>query len=124
MQFEIMGYKKYVEIEDYRPSAFEGNKIADFSYVIQPEGMKILGCRYLNGANGQWWAPPQKEITKGDKKDYMPLVSFKDKAYGEALKFAVLSALQNHKPEVKNEKNSHPRKNGTPEVSSDTSIVW
>lgn len=124
MQFEIVGYKKYVEIEDFRPSAFEGNKIADFSFVVHPEGQKILGCRYLNGSNGQWWAPPQKEITKGEKKEYLPLVSYKDKAYGEALKLAVLGALQNHKPQVKNEKNSNPRSNGAAAVPGDTSIIW
>lgn len=124
MQFELVGYKKYVEIEDYRASQFEGSRMGTFSYVLYPEGEKILDCSVVKGAQGVFWSGPRKEIMKGEKKEYIPYISYKDKAYQEALKIAVLAAIQNHIKGVPNGQNSNPRPNGPPAVQGESSFVW
>lgn len=125
MKFEIMGFKKHVEIEDYRASAFEGSKIANFSVVIYPEGEKIIDCKYLQGKDGPWWCFPAKNLSlKDGKQDYIPYVSYKDKAYLEQLKIAVLSALQNHSKEPDNAKKSNPQAPGPNAIQSEPSLLW
>lgn len=121
MQYEIVGFKKYIEIENWRSIGQKGN--ANFALVIYPEGEKILDCSYINHEKGTFWTMPQKTIEKDGKKEYLPYVSYKDKAYKDALRAAVLAAVQ-QKAGESNGKASHPRQNGSNEVQSESPPLW
>jgi hypothetical protein len=89
-----------VEIGQYR----EVNKNtlkAFFSVVIFPEGQKILDCRYFVHGDKRWIGFPQKEIKYDDgrKTEYIPLISYIDKDYGEQLKAVILSKLKDINPQ-------------------------
>lgn len=85
-----------VEIGQYREINKGTSLKAFFSLVIYPHGQKILDCRYFQSGEQRWFAFPQKEVkfTDGKKTEYIPLISYGDKAYLEQLKKAILEALQ------------------------------
>lgn len=103
-----------IEIHQYR-EVNKGSLKAFFTVVIQPQGQKILDCRYFVQGENKWFSFPQKEVefNDGRKKEYIPLISFQNKDYLEALKNSVLIALKDAKPQesyVKNQSQAHPRK--------------
>lgn len=89
-----------VEIGQYR-EVDKGTLKAFFSVVIFPEGQKIIDCKYFVSGDSRWIAFPQKEVkyTDGRKSEYIPLISYIDKDYGEKLKYAILAKLKDINPQ-------------------------
>lgn len=108
-----------VEVGQYR-EVNKGTLKAFFSLVIYPNGQKILDCRYFVQGDKAWFNFPTKEVKKQDgTNDYIPLISYLDKAYLEELKIAVLEQL---KSQVSNE--STKARSAPSTVSSDKSGEW
>lgn len=84
-----------VEIGQYKPID-KGALKASFSMVIHPHGQKILECKYFNSGSNAWFAFPAKEVKKpdGSKSDFIPLISYGDKAYLAELQRVVLQELK------------------------------
>ena len=85
-----------VEIARYFPMK-SGAVIGSFDMVIQPFGMKILGCKYFQGQNeARWFNYPSKEVKKeGEEKgEWIPYVSYVNKEFGEIVKNQALKALK------------------------------
>lgn len=89
-----------VEIGNYR-EVNKGALKAFFTLVIYPTGQTIRDCRYFLKDDGRWFSLPQKEIKKpdGQKSEYIPLITFQNKEYSDALKNAVIEALKTAKPQ-------------------------
>lgn len=86
-----------VEIGKYR-AVNKGALKGTFSLVIYPHGQKLLDCKHFGNASSSWWTLPSKEIKgiDGGKSDFIPIVSYTNKEYSEALKAAVLAKLKEH----------------------------
>jgi hypothetical protein len=102
-----------VEIGQYK-SVEKGAFKASFSLLIHPHGQKILDCKYFNSGANAWFSFPSKEIKKpdGSKSDYLPLVSYTDKAYLRELQDAVLAELKllsNPQPKTQTLEMNHGR---------------
>ncbi len=84
-----------VEIGQYKEINKGTSLRAFFSVVIYPQAQKILDCRYFEAGDQRWFAFPQKEVkySDGRKTEYIPLISYGDKAYLERLKKAILEEL-------------------------------
>lgn len=84
-----------VEIGQYR-EVNKGALKAFFSLLIQPQGQKIMDCRYFVSGENRWFSFPSKEILKKgqEKPEYMPLISYLNKEYKDQLNQAVMDALK------------------------------
>lgn len=115
-----------VEIGQYR-EVNKGVLKAYFSFIIQSTGQKILDCRYFVSGDQRWFNFPAKEVkyTDGRKNDYIPIISYSNKTYLEALKLAVLTALKDAKPKESygktNDQQTQPKENT---LQDNTPFVW
>lgn len=83
-----------VEVGQYK-AIEKGALKASFSIVVYPMGQKILDCKLFASGTKRWFNMPSKEIKKeGEKSNFIPYISYLDKAYEERFKIAVLAELK------------------------------
>ncbi len=95
MKLKIGNTNDEVEIGQYK-AIDKGTLKASFSIVIYPSGQKTLDWKYFEQGESRWVAGPQKEVkySDGRKTDYIPIVSYLNKDYQDALKTAILQLLK------------------------------
>jgi hypothetical protein len=103
MRVKVGNTASEIEVGQYR-EVNKGALKAFFTLVEYPYGRKTLDCRYFVQGDNRWVNFPQKEVNYSDgrKPEYIPLVSYLDKAYLDQLKEAILLALKDMKPGDKN----------------------
>ncbi len=89
-----------VEVLNFRPIDKPSLK-GYFTLVVYPGAQKILDCSYFVKDGRSWIGFPQKEkkVDAGAPKEYIPLVSYGDKAYKDALVEMAIDAIQKYKPQ-------------------------
>lgn len=101
-----------VEITNYR-QVDKGSLKGFFTLIINPLGQKILNCKYFVKDDARWWAfPAQERVLQDGKKEFIPLISYTDKGYYDALKSAVLEVLKTSKPQGNYGQAQNPRHQG------------
>lgn len=83
-----------VQVGKYR-EVNKGALKAFFEVILQPGSQKILDCKLFEKGTQSWIGWPSKEYKKPgqEKPEYIPLVAFLDREYSEALKVAVVAAI-------------------------------
>src|ERR1700753_2457776 len=84
-----------IEIGQYYPVNKGTSLKAYFSYVIYPQGEKVIDCRYFEKDGNKWFSGPMKlaRSKDGSKQEYIPYISYLDKEYAKQLKEAILAEL-------------------------------
>lgn len=93
MRHKIGTTNEECEVTNFYPSD-KGTLRGKFTLVLHPHGQKILDCKYFVKGDQRWFAFPSKEIKRDDKSDWIPIVSYTNATYLEALKAAVLECLK------------------------------
>lgn len=90
-----------MKIIHYKPIN-KGTIKASFTAVFE-DGMKVLDCLLMNGDKGEWMTFPKKETVIKGVKEYIPYISFEDKAYSDNVKSLIMAELAkvDHETETK-----------------------
>ncbi len=94
MKAPIKSTGEEVEVVNYFAKNTPGTLKGTFTIVIYPLGQKILDCKYFDKDGQRWFSFPSKEIKRGEKSEWIPIVSYVNKDYANELKEAVLESLK------------------------------
>ena len=88
--------KMRVDVGNFFPNRKGGALKALFSVALPLHGLKILDCKLFEFNGKRWIQFPCKEIKRADaiKTEYIPYISFADKAYHALLQEAILEAIK------------------------------
>ncbi len=124
MKYRIGNTTDEIAIGQWRPID-KGSLKGFFSLLIYPSGQKILDCRYFQSGERRWFNFPDKEIRRSDgsKPEYIPLVSYLNKEYLNALQQSVLTALKDlTKENASDQKNVKPYPTKTRDFQAESSF--
>lgn len=70
----------------------KGQLIAAFDLELS-SGMILYGCKLFFKGSTRWITPPQRDFMLNGKRQYEPVVGFKDKATGQKFSAQVVAVL-------------------------------